>query len=360
MATIQKRKNKNNTYSYRVMIRQNDGFPPSSKTFPTRQEAKEWGQQEEAHRRQGVSPHHTAKHTFTDLVERYVAIVLPTKTKNTQDIRRHLMWWQSKLGKYALHAISPNLIASFRQELAEGLTPNGTTRTPATVNRYLASLSSLFSYGIKEAGWLNDNPCLRVTKLQESKGRDRIATPDECKSLLMACEHSRNEFLLIIVLLAITTGMRQGEILKLSWDCIDLEKGWISIKETKNGRPRTVSLIGLPLKLLRELYLKRSLHTRLLFPAKKRFGSITIRKAWEEALKRAQINDLHFHDLRHLFATTAAEAAGASNLELATAMGHQTLQMLQRYTHMNATITHRLSTAVHQRLIEETCDKKQA
>lgn len=80
MATIQKRKNKNGTNSYRVMIRQSDGYPPSSKTLPTYQEAKDWGLQEEARRRQGAyNPDQIhRKQIFEALVDRYLTIVLPT------------------------------------------------------------------------------------------------------------------------------------------------------------------------------------------------------------------------------------------------------------------------------------------
>ena len=167
------------------------------------------------------------------------------------------------------------------------------------------------------------------SKFQESKGRDRIASREECNRLLEACQNSRNEYLALIVLLAITTGMRQGEILGLTWDCIDFDRETITLKETKNGRPRTVSLVGQPLQLLRDQYLKRSLHPHFVFPAKKRFGQISIRKAWDEALKRAGIQELHFHDLRHTFATYAAEAGhpslnwhrhGASNPSNASAL----------------------------------------
>ncbi len=361
MATIQKRKKQNGTHSYRVMIRQSDGFPPISKTFPTRQEAKDWAQQEEARRRQGtyLSHRHYHKHTLAELIERYVAIVLPTKPKNASETLRHLTWWKEKLGKYAVQNISPDLIASERQKLAEGLTPNGTPRSPATVNRYLAALSVVMTYGVRECGWITDNPCLRVTKFKESRGRDRVATPDECARIIVECQNSRNEHLLPIVLLAITTGMRRGEITSLTWDLVDLEKGVIHLKDTKNGRPRTVSLIGEPRQILRERSLTRQRHTPYVFPAKKTFGCISIRKAWDEAVKRTGIEDLHFHDLRHTFATYAAES-GASNLELAAAMGHQTLQMLQRYTHINENTTRRLSSAVHERILETNNGKNKA
>lgn len=359
MATIQKRKTKKGT-SYRVMIRQSDGFPPASKTFPTLQEAKDWSKQEEARRRQGsyFPNQQQAKHTLSELIDRYITIILPTKPKNAKDTLRHLAWWKTKLGKYALHAISPNLIAQQRQELAEGITYKGTRRSPATVNRYMAALSCVMTYGIKECGWLTDNPCYRVSKFKESKGRDRIASVDECTRLIEACKQSRNKHLLPIVLLALTTGMRQGEILGLTWDRIDFDRQTITLKETKNDRPRTVSLVGLALEILQERCLCKNIHIPYVFPSKKRFGQICIRKAWEEALKRARIQELRFHDLRHSFCTYAAEA-GASNLELAMAMGHQTLQMLQRYTHMNAAITHRLSTAVNHKLLEADNGKDQ-
>lgn len=361
MATIQKRKQKNGTYSYRVMIRQSDGFPPAYKTFPTKQEAKDWGVQEEARRRQGAyfPEQARSKSTVADLIDRYVTIILPTKPKNAKDTKRHLEWWKSKLGKYAVQAVSPDLIAKLRQELAAGLTPKGTKRSPSTVNRYLAAFSCAMSYAVRECGWISDNPCRRVSKFKESASRDRIASPKECTRILAECAKSQNEHLLPIVLLAITTGMRQGEITGLTWDCVDLERQMINLKETKNGRPRTVSLVGEVLQLLRERFLVRNQHTPYVFPAKKRFGCISIRKAWEEALKRAGVKGLRFHDLRHTFATYAAES-GASNIELATAMGHQTLQMLQRYTHMNGAMTRKLSTAVHQRILEDNNGKEQA
>jgi integrase len=353
MATIQKRKKKDGTYSYRIMIRQSDGFPTAYKTLPTLQEAKDWSKQEEARRRQGAyfPEQSQQKKTLADLIDRYLTIILPTKPKNARDTTRHLLWWKERLGKFGVQRITPDLIAQRRQELANGMTYKGTKRSHSTVNRYLAALSCVLSYGVRECGWLQNNPCLRVSKFKEAPGRDRVASQAECLKILQECCNSRNEHLLPIVLLAITTGMRQGEITNLNWDNVDLERGLITLKETKNGRPRTVSLVGEALQILRKRHLCRPMHSAHLFPAKKRFGRISIRKAWDEALKRAGITNLRFHDLRHTFATYAAES-GASNLELAVALGHETLQMLQRYTHMNAKITYRLSTAVHQRIME--------
>ncbi len=341
------------------MIRQSDGYPPAYKTFPTKQEAKDWATQEEAHRRQGAYfPEQSRnKRTLNELIDLYIEIILPTKPKNAKDTKRHLQWWGSRIGKFAVQNITPEIIANLRMELANGTTPKGTQRSHGTVNRYLAALSSVMTYGVRECGWISNNPCLRVSKLKESSGRDRIATEAECMQLLEECKNSRNEHLYLIILLAITTGMRQGEITGITWDCVDLKDQVIILKNTKNGKPRSVPITGIALKLLKEKYLARSQHSPYVFPAKKRFGHICIRKAWDELRKRVGIKNFLFHDLRHTFATYAAEE-GASTLELGTAMGHKTLQMLQRYTHMNAKATRRFSTAVEKRVLDPTTSQE--
>ena len=93
MATIQKRKNKNGTHSYRIMIRPDDGLPPTYKTFPTYQEAKDWAIQEEANRRQGIyfPDKLKKKHTAAELIDRYVELILPG-IKSKEDILRQLHW----------------------------------------------------------------------------------------------------------------------------------------------------------------------------------------------------------------------------------------------------------------------------
>jgi hypothetical protein len=115
------------------MIRQSDGFPPATKTFITREEAKDWAKQEEARRRQGTYLSYKAidRKTLEDLIDRYLAIVLPTKPKNARDTHRQLTWWKSRLGKFGVQNITPDLIATCRQELAETLTLKGKMRSPA-------------------------------------------------------------------------------------------------------------------------------------------------------------------------------------------------------------------------------------
>lgn len=155
---IQKRIHKNRSITYRVQIRENDGYPPTSKSFSTLQEAKDWQKDEKARRRQGyyLADQSTGKNTLSNLIDRYTTIILPTKTKDAKNMQRHLNWWTNKLGKFGLNKISPDLIARCRQELAEGITSKGSKRSPATVNRYLATLSVIMTYAVRECGWISE------------------------------------------------------------------------------------------------------------------------------------------------------------------------------------------------------------
>lgn len=196
MATIQKRKNKDGSTSYKVTIKLGDGLPPQYKSLPTFQEAKDWAAQEEAKRRQGLyfPDKCKQKHTLTELIDRYIQDILPS-LKSAEDVLRHLNWWKSKLGKYTLNHISSDLISKQRTALLEEVLPKGNKRSTATVNRYLASLSAVLSHGVKECDWIATNPARRVKKLKEPPGRDRVLSPEECSRLLDACANSSNELL---------------------------------------------------------------------------------------------------------------------------------------------------------------------
>ena len=245
MATIQKRKNKNGTISYRVMIRPDDGLPIQYKTWPTHQEAKDWAIQEEAKRRQGLyfPEKFKQKHTLAELIDRYTQDILPS-IKSADDVLCHLNWWKLKLGKFTLNHVSSDLISKHRRELLDEVLPKSKKRTGGTVNRYLASLSAVLSHGVKECEWLSSNPMSRVKKLKEAEGRNRTLSPDECSRLLAACAKSANKLLLPFVILALTTGARSGELLDLQWNSVDLENGLIHLKSTKNGRPRVLAIVG--------------------------------------------------------------------------------------------------------------------
>jgi integrase len=346
MASVQKRVNKNGTFHWRVLIRLK-GYPTVCNHFDRKKEADDWAQAVERQIKAGKYKFDRANHqrAFLELVERYKADGILDHLKSAKDVRRHLEYWKERLGAYALVYLHSDLLSKERSLLIETPTTKGSKRDSATVNRYMASLSSCLSYGSKQLRWIDENPCFNLIKLKESKGRDRILNTEEAGRLLAACRESQNPYLYCIILMAITTGMRQGEILKLEWNHVDLEAHIAHIKETKKGRPRSVPLVLEIIEELKKLYGCRNPVKPLVFASKTAFGKIDIKKAWQVAARKAGLSDVHFHDMRHTYSTEASKQ-GASTIELSTAMGHRTLQMLDRYTHMQAEMTRQYSEGI--------------
>jgi len=352
MASIFKRKNDDGTSCWRAMIRIK-GHPTVCNHFERKQEADDWAQEVERQIKLGKFPLGAmkAQHTFADLVDRYVNDGALEHHKAADDTRRHLAWWRTRLGDYALVHLTPELIAEERKKLSSTTTAAGTPLSNATVNRYVAALSPALSYACRQLRWIDDNPCFRLIRLKEASGRERILNDEEACRLFDECRKSHNPYLYCIVLIGITSGMRQGEILGLRWEQVDLDHQLAHLRETKSGRPRSVPLVDPVVDELRRLQQRRNPRKELVFASRTAFGRVDINKAWKAALKRARISNLRFHDLRHTFATLAARQ-GASNLELATAMGHRTLQMLQRYTHLEAEVVRKYSNHIASTILE--------
>lgn len=335
MANIEKRTSKEGKISYRVKVRLK-GFPTQQATFERLTDARRWAQQTESAIREGrhFKTTEAKRRTLGELIERYIKEVLPTKPKNSKNTLLHLHWWKEELGQYCLADISPAIIAEKRDKLASGITKRNTKRSPSTVVRYMAALSHAFTTAVKEWGWIDDSPMRRVTKPKEPRGRVRFLSDEERVRLLEECKKSDSQYLYTAVVLALSTGGRRMEILGLSWKDIDLNRGIITLHETKNGERRALSLTGHALDLMKQLSKIRYGHCNLVFPSKSLKAPVDLRTPFENALKRAEITDFRWHDLRHCCASYLV-MNGASLAEIAEILGHKTLQMVKRYAHLS-------------------------
>jgi integrase len=332
MASIVKRINQDGKGVYFVRIRRK-GSPTQIATFPRLADAKRWAQITETAILEGRHFPTTAakRHTVRDLLERYRTDVLPHKRASTvYNQVYHLRWWEAQLGQYALAEITPALIVEYRDKLAR-------TRENSTVRRYLAVLSHAFTVAVQEWEWLTENPFHKISKPKEPRGRVRFLTPDERQRLLVACRQSRNKYLYIVVVLALSTGGRRGELLNLRWSDVNFTRGMLTFRETKNGETRSVPLTGYALEVLTQHAQLQRLDTTLVFPNATGKRPLSIRDAFENAVERAGLVDFHFHDTRHDFASNLA-MNGASLVEIAEVLGHKTLQMVKRYAHL--TVAH--------------------
>lgn len=350
MAVIESRRADDGSLSYRVKVRLK-GHPTTSGTFQRITDAKRWAQSTEAAIREGryFKTAEAKRHTLGDLVDHYIAEVLPTKPKNASNFQQHLIWWKSKIGAYLLADVSPALIVKYRNELLATITRRGTKMANGTVVRYMASLSHAFSLAVKDWQWVDDSPLRKVSKPKEPRGRERFLSDDERTALLQACKASTSRFLYTVVVLALSTGMRRGEIMGLRWNQIDIPRGRILLYETKNNTSRAIPLAGLALTLMSELIKVRRIDTDLVFYGETGSQPVDLTKPWTTALGKANLTNFRFHDLRHSAASYLA-MNGATTIEIAAILGHKTLQMVKRYSHLANSHTSSVVTSMNEKI----------
>ena len=334
MASIQERK-KNGKPSYTAKIRLK-GHQPVFQTFTRKTDAVRWASQTEAAITEGrfFKTAESQKHTLSDLIQRYIRDVLPRKAKVYVEYASQLKWWEEQIGDVRLSDLSTALISEKRDHLSRTITNRKKQMSPARVNRYMAALSTALNTSIREWEWLEDNPMRKISKLKEPRGRVRYLTDVERDRLLDACE-SVNKNLYLAVVLALSTGARQQEIWDLRWSDINFEKGLMTFTQTKNDELRSVPLENLAHELLLEHSKIKKIDSDLVFPSKKNpVVRHDFRDPWNKALVVAEVEDFRWHDLRHSCASYLA-INGVPMLTIAEILGHKTLAMVHRYTHLN-------------------------
>lgn len=345
MASIRKRKNLKGETTYTVQVRLK-GYPNEVASFTRLTDAKKWAQSTEAAIRENRYFQHSEakKHTVADMNARYLTWLELHNAKRLKDVKPMLNWWTEQIGDYLLSDLKPSLINLQIDKLMQRKVKRRDRKTgktnfvsigPGRINRYLAVLSRACTIAVKDWEWLDDNPMRKVTRMQEPEGRVRFLSDEERHRLLDACKKSSHPNLYLIVVLAISTGMRRGEIMNLRWSQINHEKKQIVLYRTKNGSKRVVPLRGLAWDLVQQHHKVRHLKTTMLFPSTIEADTpYDIKKPWEAALALAEIEDFRFHDLRHSAASYLAMNK-ASLTEMADVLGHKTLEMVKRYAHLS-------------------------
>ena len=150
MASIKERIGKDGKVKFQVQVRLK-GVPAQTATFLRKTDAKKWAQDTESKIREGrhFKTREAKKRTLAELIDKYMEIVLPEK-RSQKSQKGQLLWWKETLGYLYLADVTPSIIAEKRDELLKGITPRKKKRTPATVVRYLAALSHVFSYAVME------------------------------------------------------------------------------------------------------------------------------------------------------------------------------------------------------------------
>lgn len=328
MATFRKRNGK-----WQVQVRR-QGSPIQSRSFLSKADADEWAREmERRHDRQELGPDRKVLKSITlaELVERYRDEVLPNKPKSkeveTIILNRFL---RHPICRKPLSDLTTADFASYRDErLKENKQRSDSPITPKSLKRQLSPIQNMFHVGIEE--WeipLRCNPLAGLKLQVTDKKRERRLLAGELERLLEAGKKTRNKLIISIVRFALETAMRRGEILSLRWRDIDEQRATATLLETKNGHSRVIPLTDMALEILRSVSPEKRQENGRVFPV----AANALRLSWGRLIKRAKIDDLHFHDLRHEAISRLFEL-GLTVPEVASISGHRDMRMLFRYAH---------------------------
>ena len=304
MASIRKFRGK-----FNVQIRR-QGYPSISRTFSSLTTAKRWASTTEADMERNlhvVIPDNT---TVGELLGRYEEEISPLH-KSHQVEKYRLQTLREHLGDKRVSALLPSVVCKYRDQRLKAI-------SPASLKRELTILSSVLNIAVKEWGInLQNNPVSMVSLPKIVRGRDRRLESGEEEQLLSSSGELKR-----LIILALETGMRRGEILNIKKSHIDFTRQTLLIPLTKTDTPRTIPLSSKAIAVLREQLRGSekviSIGVTTLFTYKPR----SLSGAFLRLSRRHKIDNLHFHDLRHE-ATSRFFEKGLNPVEVATITGHK-------------------------------------
>ena len=319
MATLVSRNGK-----WRAQIRRAGG-PSLSKTFTHKRDAQLWSRQTELELERGELPVDRETQLnglkLADLVIRYRDTITPKKKGKEQET-----YW---LNAFLRHPISASSVSELKtQDFATYRDDRLKTIKPVTLKRQLAVIHNLFEIARHEWGIaIGDNPLDKLRFKAQATKRERRLKDGELVRIVADASKRKNPLVLPIILFAIETGMRRGEILAMRWRDVDFGSGCLLIPETKNGYPREIPLTDKAWEIIEGL----DRRTAFVFP----ISANCFRLTWLRIIKRLGIRNLRFHDMRHEAISSFFEK-GLNIPEVASISGHKDWRMLKVYTQPKA------------------------
>ena len=331
---------------HRAYIRR-EGFESKSKVFRTATAARNWLRENEA--ASALDARGSGK-TLNALIEDFV---LAPPTRGTKFwTAQHLDFWKAELGTVKVGELSRGVINGAistlqarqgRHSSLAGVLKTGQTLSPATVNRYLASLSSVMNYAMGRE-IIDSHPMKagRVKKLKEGNGRRRVLTKAEEDALMTAARASSWAQMALFLRMCLTTAARKAEVLNLRWDDLRLDDSVAVLGITKNGMPRALPLVADVKQALTEASkVEPRVSPFVFYDPRHPERPKVIKDVWTACRAKAGLlNDrddpldrVVLHTTRHT-AVTKMVKGGANLAQAAAVSGHQTLSQLKRYEHL--------------------------
>ena len=242
----------------------------------------------------------------------------------------HKVSWRDDVCRWNLHVVDSDYKSpSGIRKLLSSMRDAG--KSPQTISHVLKLIRRVYNFHIQEGLWLKDNPTRNI-KLPNFDNRvSNILSQDEIKSLISYLNRWSNRRAALVILFAIYTGRRQGEILKLKWQHIDFESGSYTCNNTKNGSNLSFPVNKKALNVLIEA--QDILISDYVFPSATGAYFHSFKCCWQRLKKRERIS-IRFHDLRHTFASHLASSGKVDVYTLKNLLGHKDIKLTERYSHL--------------------------
>lgn len=248
----------------------------------------------------------------------------------------------SYFGQYQIDQITPQLVSEYKVERVHCISQRtGRMISKSTINLELTLLKTTMNKAV-EWGYLDVNPIVKITLFKPTT-RETILSMNELQKLTDSAPYPLKYFIMV----AINTGMRRNEILKLEWRRIDLNNRLIYIEETKTGNPRTVPLNEELTSMFSSLKAQQDESPYVFINPKTNRPYSELKTAWNTLKRKLNIKNLRFHDLRHNFATHSLSQGGGNLRDLSEMLGHRQLSTTMRYSHAQTESMRRLANAIN-------------
>jgi integrase len=259
--------------------------------------------------------------TFKEMIEKFVDNCIPQRSEKPYGSNLQTLF--NFFGNCFLSKLTPKKVSEYKiKRKTEGA-------LPATINHELAVLKRMFNLAVKDWEWFNANPISSVSLETGVNERDRWITHEEEEKLMSCCPNWFKD----IVSFALNTGLRQGEIVDLLWkDGVDLFRKTITVTRSKNDKKRTIPMNAKIFEMLKNRLKVRSIHDRVFYLEKGLLSVYVVQYQFRRACRKAGLNDFHFHDLRHTFATRLVQG-GEDIYKVQRLLGHKNSSMTARYAH---------------------------
>ncbi|WP_250439856.1 site-specific integrase [Caballeronia sp. AZ1_KS37] len=331
MPTITHRPTNAESKRWQAKIRRK-GFPSQTQSFATKADAEAWARKIEAEYDKGhtIDQRDARELILGDALRRYLREVTPLHKGAATESYRIKQLLKHPICQYSLANLTRTAVTAYRDHRVKSV-------SGSTARKEMQIMALVVDHACRDWGvYLAENPLRKVRLPKENKSRERRLNPGEESRLLIECQAARAPYLLHAVIVAIETGMRQSEMLGLTWERIDFNKRVARLPETKNGEGRAVPLTHRACAALQAMRNVR-LYAWTQHCTEGPFSWVdatVIRHAFMRARDKAGMRDLRFHDLRHE-ATSRLFEKGLNTMEVASITGHKTLSMLRRYSHLS-------------------------